>query len=164
MWLKFRVSSFIVGLFAIVFVTPYMLYKGICTSKYGVFCNKDKLIGRVPILNVIKAEHLYTGKFSKIGAVTILFLLTLVVRIVTIITLADVVVQLISIIFLLLAIVLLYVANAVFVFIILNDAVVVSIGMRIFLSLFYPVGQWYIGNYLPAIVSYYKRERDAFNG
>ena len=77
-------TGFMLGMFFLIFYTPYLYCKGIFTMEYGTISLKDKITCMLPIINVCKAEHLYTGKVSKVGLSSIVFTFTVILRFVAI--------------------------------------------------------------------------------
>ena len=57
-------TGFVIGMLAMLFFTPAQYMKGIMQMSYGKLTVKDKVMCYIPIYNVVKAESLYTGKFS----------------------------------------------------------------------------------------------------
>lgn len=155
--------GFMLGFFCMMFVTPCIFARGIFKIEYDVLATSDKVISLVPILNVIKAEKLYTGKFSKTGLAAILLVVTFIVRLIIVFTLPSVyTAQLITIVLFILSIILVYVANVYIVFLVLNDADTMGLFGKIVFSAIFPLGQYYIGTYLPTVMKHFSKEEDTF--
>ena len=156
-------TSFMLGLFFMIFVTPCIFARGIFKIEYDVLAMSDKIVSAIPILNVIKAERLYTGKVSKTGVAAVFLVVAFIVRLVTVFVFPSVyIVQLITIVLLILSTTLVYVSNVFVVFLILNDADVFGVGCKIAFSIIFPIGQYYIGTYLPTVLKNFNKEEDTF--
>lgn len=155
--------AFLIGLFSLIFVTPYFFSRGIYTLEYGTITGLDKLVCAIPILNIIKSEKLYTGKFSKVGLSTIIFVVSVLVRLLAVFTFTDnFYIQITTVLFFAISIVLSYFMNVLLVYRVLNDAGTVGFIGKMLYSLSFPIGQYYIGSYLPTTVKNFKKEEDTF--
>ena len=152
----------IVGVLAMLFFTPYKMAVGI-TSLGGKPSMGDKLIGLIPIVNIARAEKDYYGK---IGLCTISFL-TMIAGFAFRVwawwfhynnaTLGT-----ISIIVMWVVILFYYVANAKFVFNVINDAEALS-GSKLFIcTVIYPFGQYFIGAALAGTIKHNMEQEAAF--
>lgn len=161
MW-DFVVAFAAVGVLALLFYTPKKLYEGVMLMQYGSVPAEERFKMWIPVYNVVKAENIYKGgRHCFILPSYIAIVVTILVRVVTIsIGIESFVLELAEVVFVLLAILLAYVANAVLVWSIMHDAGCVSLVMLVVYTLIYPIGQDYIGKFLPANVeSIMKKDR-----
>jgi hypothetical protein len=122
-----------------------------------------KILAMVPIVNVCVAERMYYGRLSRVGIMTGGMIGLLMARF-AVIFLAPTVswIQIVTTILLLAAVMICFAGNAILVFSILNDADVFGLGKKLVYSLFFPIGQYYIGAYLPNVVSKIKDTEEVF--
>lgn len=142
----------LVGLFAMLFFTPYTLCKGIHILAYDSIDTKDKLMCMIPVVNIFRGEVLYTGKAPTVGISTVAFFVLFLLRVVEAFAGAGTTIANITIILLVISMLALYVTNFILVFRILKEADVTGFGAIIVFSLLYPIGQYYIGNLLPRVL------------
>ena len=157
------VTGFFVGLIAMLFITPAKYAQGIFKLEYGELSLADKVKSWIPIYNITKSELLYTGKFSLILVSTITFLVSLGIRFACVFLAPSVLpVQLASILLLFIMFLFWYGSNFYAVFIVLNDSGTASILACILRSLFFPLGQYYIGTYLATVMKNYAKKEAVF--
>lgn len=155
-------AFFIVGVLGVMFYTPSQMYKGVYTLEYGSLTSADRLKKWIPIYNVIKAERTYLGKMGFVGLAYLILFLFLLVRIVVIfVATGNLSANHISTIALQVSGGLWLISQMVCVGRILKDADV-GVGKMIFYSLLFPLGQDYIGKYLPAFVEAAIKEDKTF--
>ena len=157
------VTGFFVGLIAMLFITPARYAQGIFKLEYGELSPADKVKSWIPLYNITKSESLYTGKFSLILVSTIAFLVSLGIRFTCVFLAPSVLpVQLVSILLLFIMLLFWYGSNFYAVFIVLNDSGTASILSCIMRSLFFPLGQYYIGTYLATVMKNYAKKEAVF--
>ena len=153
-------TGFIIGMLAMLFFTPAQYMKGIMQMSYGKLTVKDKVVCYIPIYNVVKAESLYTGKFSIVLIAILSVMAFTSLRLVVVFTLPAVTfIQYISVIVFLLSLVFYYGANVYAVFIVVHDAAIKGCMFR---SILFPLGQYYIGNHMNVVVKNTIREERTF--
>ncbi|MCI9050357.1 MAG: hypothetical protein HFI05_00295 [Lachnospiraceae bacterium] len=156
-------TGFMLGMFFLIFYTPYLYCKGIFTMEYGTISLKDKITCMLPIINVCKAEHLYTGKVSKVGLSSIVFTFTVILRFVAIYFFTEnAILQIITTTIFLVAFLISYIMNVIVIFQILNDSNCFSLSKVLFYSLLFPLGQYYVGKFLPTIIMNIKEVKETF--
>lgn len=157
------VTGFFVGLIAMIFVTPAKYTQGIFKLEYGELSPADKIKSWIPLYNVTRSESLYTGKFSLILISTIAFFVSFGVRFACVFLAPSVLpVQIASVLFLFITFLFWYGSNFYAVFIVLNDSGTASILSCIMRSLFFPLGQYYIGTYLATVMKNYAKKEAVF--
>ena len=152
----------LVGVLAMAFYTPYILCKGIHILAYESIDLKDKVLYFIPIFNVIKGERLYTGKLPTVGIATIAFIVLFLLRLAEAFIGVPNTLALVTIVLLMIALLAMYVTNFILVFRILKDADVNGIGTIAVLSFFYPLGQYYIGTWLPRVLKNSLKDEQTF--
>lgn len=162
---EFVAAFFILGCLGILLYTPSKFNKGIKLSEYGELTGKDKLLSWIPIYNMVSAERVYTGRGASFLVTFISLILAVALRVIVVLTVIDVfLLNVVSTLLCLAAFVAFLLANMRLVYIVLRDAGCMGFMQRLLYSIIYPIGQNYIGNYLPAILSAMLKEEDAFNG
>lgn len=143
---------FFVGIIAIIFYTPHQMYCGIKRIQYGTLSLKEKFISWIPVYNVINAEHSYLGS-NKVLINSICIVVSLVFRFIVIFKFTENrILNILTVIFLLVSLIAWFLVNIIFVYIVLGDTDYISLVKRIYYSIFFPLGQNFIGNYLPTII------------
>jgi len=146
---------FPIGILAFLFYTPKKFYEGIMLMQYGDVPQEERVKMWIPIYNVIKAENLYRGGrgcFVKWGYV--LLVVAMIMEGVVLISGTEVMaVVLVAAIVMDAAIVLWCLANILLVGSVLHVSDCVSLPMLVIMSLIFPLGQDYIGKFLPAKIS-----------
>lgn len=161
---KFVVIFFVIGLVFALFIAPVYFMRGVLTLEYGELSKRDKLLSLVPVLNVGIAETTYTGKkVSFIVLFTVMSVLTFISRFLLVgFMVTSVFVHYISIIGFFLSVILMYLANVVLVYKIINDAGTKSIVASVLNALLFPLGQYYIGTTLNSEVKWLMKQEDTF--
>lgn len=163
----FKMTSFILGFFfvgviAIIFYTPHQMCCGIKQLQYGTLSSKEKLTSWIPFYNIVSAERGYFGN-SKILITSICMIISLVLRFTIVFQFTqNKVLNIITVLFVLVSLIGVFLSNILFVYRVLWDAGCVSIIKRIFYSIFFPLGQNFIGNYLPVLVEKELKEEETF--
>lgn len=160
---NFLLGCFIVGLIAMCFVTPASYAKGINELDGEELSRIDKLKCWIPIYNMIKAEVQYTGERSKILLSYIVFLIALALRLLVVFVVYGFYpLQIISLVLLLFSLAVMYIVQCYVVFIVIHNAEVMGIVKTLALSIVYPLGQYYIGAFLPVAYKNLSREEETF--
>ncbi len=158
---RFWALGIIFGLFAVVLYAPMQMYQGIHEMQ---FSTRDKSVKAwIPIYNMISAEMSYSGRASTIALSYVLVAIAVIFRIVvgkmsepsTGIVTATVIVLWISFLAF-------YLTNVIFVFVVLHDSECMSLFSTILLSLVFPLGQDYIGKYLPKRIKSFMVKESTF--
>lgn len=153
-------TGFLVGILAMLFYTPAKFMQGICKLSYGDLTAKEKVMSYIPFYNVIKAEHIYTGRMSSIGIASVAVVIAFIARFGAIFYLTDNRnMQIVTILFVLCALMAWYLCNAITVFMVLHDA---SLPGYIWRSILFPFGQFYIGSYMNAVIKNMEKEEGTF--
>lgn len=164
MWWSLVIVLVIVGVLGLVIYTPKKLYEGVMLMQYGAVPEEERFRAWIPVYNVVKAEKIYKGNHHCfILPCYLALVVAIAIRIVTIFVVKEsMIVALVSAGFVLFTILLAYVANATLVWSIMHDAGCVGFAMQIVYTLVYPLGQDYIGKFLPANVAYAMKKRKTF--
>lgn len=152
----------LLGIFFMLFLTPYTLSKGIWIINYEDIIFQDKVRCAIPIYNMFQAQRMYTGGVPWIFISTMVTIVIFVVRLVEVTLPTPETVAMITIVLLVIAIVATYILNAAFVFQILHDSDVVGFPSMILMTILFPLGQYYIGNFLPRVIKSAVKEENTF--
>lgn len=157
------VGCFLVGLVAMLFVTPAVYAKGIKELDEEELTKGERLKCWIPIYNMIKAEKQYTGTTSKILLSYVIFLIALALRLLVVFVVYEfIAIQVISIILLLVSVLVMYIVQCYVVFLVLHDSDTMGLFKAIMLSVFYPLGQYYVGAFLPVARKNLVKEKETF--
>lgn len=147
---NFVLSGLIVGVLLIIFYVPYLLAKGLTQ-----ICYDKKLTGSqqvkcmIPVYNVFYADKTYWGKLALPSISFILVVLVIILRVVLWLFLYDnAFATQASIILLWAILVAWWGCNSFNSFMIMTDSTVVPAGKALLFSIIFPLGYFYIGNYL----------------
>ena len=155
--------SFVMGILVSIFWTPIKFVKGVAMIVYGEVTSSERVKAVVPFYNVAHAESMYTGRASSIMISTIFFLVSVFFRFIVLTILYDnQMLQFISVAVLVIGLAAMYISNVIIIFLVLKDSGAVSLGHMILYSLIFPLGQNYIGVYLPAIIHCSLKEEETF--
>lgn len=149
------------GIFVSLFITPAIYAKGVKLIIGEELDATDKLKCWIPVYNVAKAEAMYTGRKSFI---LITFVATCVSAILSMLvggTANELLIRGASFL-LFVSLIGVYAAHVYSVFLVIYDTGVVNIVQNILLAVFYPIGQYYIGSFLPNVVKNVEKESDIF--
>ena len=153
----------VIGLFAIVFYCPYLFSKGICLMEYGWFSRDDKIKSMIPLYNVIHGEKVYTGKFPITGLSFVILVVSLILRFIVIFTMPEnVTVNSFTAMLFIICTFFYMISHMILVFRVLNDSGVVGIIKKIFLTIIFPMGMYYIGVFLPPAVADSMKDEETF--
>lgn len=157
------IIGFILGVLVMIFWTPVSLARGVSLMESEDITKKEMIINCIPIINICRAESKYTGGISWITVSNIAFIVTLGLRIACAFTLPNVyILQIITIFLFIVSLVFFFGANMRLVWMILTDVDATELGAKIWMSIIFPIGQYYIGNFLPMIVKNLSKEEEVF--
>lgn len=158
-------SALVIGFIVMVAWTPAMMNMGIKKIENGYLSAGDRVLSFIPIYNCAKAESISTGRISFIAITDVLFLMACIFRFITYKLQPEVNgLDYVSAIILVITLLLAYLANGIIVYKILTTLSELNIFQRIFFSLIFPLGQWFIGAMLPTIVKRLERESSKYGG
>lgn len=159
---ELELSGIIVGLAAMLFFTPFCMAKGI-SKMDGEMTMSEYVLCAIPLFNIIRAEIKYHGRIHVCTISLITFIIGIVQRILLWYYMYNnYAANVISNVVFWLAVAFFFVANMIFVFIVIHDAQAVT-GFKLFLLSFgYPFGQYYVGNYLANVVRHMKEKEATF--
>lgn len=154
----------LIALLIMLFWTPYLMARGV-ESLGGPVDTGEKIKCMIPVYNILRAEKNYYGGIKFCGISTILFVALTVFKLVTWLFIhANGPLNFISSILWILSILIVYIANCIFVFTVIKDSGVVE-GFRLVLfTIIYPVGQYYIGTQIAGAILNAQKEAEAFRG
>jgi len=154
-------ACFIIGCLAAVLYTPHKLFLGVKLINEGRVLLPMKLASWIPVYNTIASEKEYKGNCRSLAVAYASLASAIILRIVSVKVAPDAAFFAVSTVVLLYAtIVYFYASNAVFVFQILHESDCLPLWAVIVMAVLTPIGQEYIGSYLPAkIASVLKEER-----
>ena len=155
-------AAFLLGIFFMMFVTPAVFAKGVFLIDHGELDNSDKVKMWIPIYNVVKAESMYTGRVSFVGIGILVLFITTVIRVLAATFAEAYVVHILTIILFLLGIVFYYAVNVYIVFVVINDSDTKGLLGKVIYSLIFPLGQYFIGNFLPNEMKHLAKEESVF--
>lgn len=161
----FVLSGLIIGVLVMLFFTPAMMAKGISKIQYGDDeTGVSKILNWIPIVNLVRAEKIYYGKFHIVSIATIVFLIMFPVRIlVWRYMYSNTTLGLITYFGLFIAAGFFIVANIIFVFNVLHDVDVMRGAKLLIFAIAYPFGQYWIGAYLNNVLRHISNEKETFN-
>lgn len=161
---SFILTGMCLGMIFMMFWTPYLMAKGIQKLDTGYDLSfGEKALCFIPIINIIRAEKVYFGQYRLCLGSTILFYLSLIARILTATFMNDAVtICTISVVVFVIAFIFLYGVNVWFVYKILDDSDIMSKGKAMMFSIIYPLGQYYIGNYIVNVISHKEKKMETF--
>lgn len=157
----FMMSGLIVGILAILFLTPYMMACGISKMEDDLTIT-ERLLCAIPIFNIIRAERKYYGGFRFVTYSTAYLVVIFLVRVWFIVINSTPIPTLgqITVILMWVGILAFVVANMIFVFTVIHDADAVRGVKLVLLTVFYMFGQYYIGTMLANVIRH-MQEREA---
>lgn len=142
------------------FWTPYKLAKGIEEIRYEEKISfGEKILCFIPIFNVCRAEKRFLNKIGIVTISIIVLILSAVWRFVSGHFLAETnqMLAITGVYAILIAFAFYWIANCIFVFQVINATHGMSGWKMILFTVFYPLGQFYIGDFLRTVV---KNRRD----
>lgn len=162
MIIQLFVAFLIVGILCILFYVPTVFSRSIMLMQYDKLPLKEQLISFIPAVNVVWAEHIYTGKMSVNMLADIAFVIAWIGRLTARATMRGTIFSTVSTIVLLLSFVALWFANAFLVFIILHDSEVKTTFRCVMYAIFFTLGQHYISVYMQAEIRALEKRRETF--
>lgn len=155
-------SGIVVGLLAMLFWTPQLMFKGV--YKLGDdYSGGNKVLSWIPILNICMAEKKYYGKLSVCTGSIISLFVGIGARVACWWFLYDnKVVALASTILFWIVILFYFIANIIFVYNVIHDAEAVTGFKLLLLVVFYPFGQYYVGQFLGNVLRHAKNREETF--
>ena len=160
----FTASGLVIGVLAMLFFTPGMFCKGILTISNEELTGGQKVLCFIPIVNIFKTEKEYWGKLWLISYSIIVMVLSIIAKFATWYFMhSNVTLNLVTTILVLVAVAFMFIANAIGVWTIIRDTDATSTGKAIFFSVLFPIGQYFVGSYVPTIVSKSQNKEATFN-
>lgn len=159
---ELELSGLVVGLIAMLFVTPFYMAKGISKME-GDLTATEYILCAIPVFNIIRAEIKYWGHIKFCTISWILLIVGVVQRVLLWrFMYQNVTAGTISIIIFWAVIAFYFIANMLFVFSVINDARAIT-GFKLFLiTVGYPFGQYYIGTMLANVVRHMQEKEATF--
>lgn len=147
------------------FWTPHKMSLGILRYITGGSPTTAEKIGTfIPGYNMLMAEINYFGKVYLHTYASILFIIATLLRLISVFRFPDnVILYRVTVIFFIVAFILLIISNIIFVFTVLRDTEAMSTGKTILFSLFYPFGQYFIGDFLYTVLVNRDRVAETFD-
>jgi len=162
-FLGLLICSVAMGILASIFWTPIKFVKGVAMIIYGEVTSSERVKAVVPFYNVAHAESMYTGRVSSVLISTVFFLASVFFRFIVLTVLYDnQILQFASVAILVIGLAAIYLSNVIIIFLVLKDSRAVPLGLTILYSLIFPLGQNYIGVYLPAVIHCSLKEEETF--
>ena len=159
---EFALSMLLVGVAVILFYTPYLLAKGVISLDHEPDIG-EKALCIIPIYNVIKAEKTYFGKLWIVTYATIFVIFTTVLRVVVWRFMYDNAgLSQLSIILFIVGFIVFYAANAILAFTIMHDAACVETLTIVAGTILFPLGYFYIGQFLANVIRNNNAKEDTF--
>ncbi len=156
-------TAFICGILAMVFWTPATFARGIFTMEYAELSGREKVVTKIPVVNVIMAEHIYTGRISMVGIGTAAVIVMFCVRFLCVFLFPSAyVLQLVTVVLFLVSVVGFMLTNMILIWMVLTDTDVTSFFTKVALAVVFPLGQYYVGNFLPTVIKNMGKEEETF--
>lgn len=157
----FMMSGLIVGVFAILFVTPYFMACGISKME-GDLTIGERVQCAIPIFNLIRAERKYFGGFRFVTYSTAYLVFIFLIRVwfILINSTPSPTIGQVTVILMWIGLLAFIISNMIFVFTVIHDADAVRGVKLILLTVFYMFGQYYIGTMLANVIRH-MQEREA---
>lgn len=159
---ELMLSGLVVGILAIIFWTPYLMAKGVCTLD-GEFGIKERILSFIPLFNMAYAEKKYYGKCPKTIFAYVFVIAAFVFRVWSwYFNYENHTLAMVSTVILWISLASYFVVNMIMVFNIINDAQAMT-GLKLILfTVAYPFGQYYIGAYLINVINHMKKQEATF--
>lgn len=156
-------TAFMLGIFVMVFWTPATFARGIMVLDHEQLTSSEKVLTKIPLLNVIMAEKIYRGKASLVGISTVSLIALLGVRLLCVFMFPSVgILQLLTVTLFLLSLAASLITNIVLIWTVLTDTDATSFTTKLLLSVAFPLGQYYVGNFLPTVIKNLGKEEETF--
>lgn len=156
-------SGLIIGVLAMLFFTPYCMAIGISKLEDEPTMT-EKILCMIPIFNICRAEKKYYGSIRLASIGSIFVTVMIIVRVVFIlgVSVTNPLVGNVTLALLWVSLALYIISQMVFVYGVVNDSGCVTTGKRILMSVFYPFGQYYVGNYLSNVMRHMQEKQETF--
>jgi hypothetical protein len=162
-YLRFFYAFFVVGLAGLLFYTPAVFSKGILQIDHEDLTQREKVLTKIPLINVAMTERLYTGRVSSVLISTVALIVSFVVRLIAIRYATGLVaIQYITVIFFVVSLIAMLVSNMVIVFMVINDANTKSLSSTLLYAAIFPLGQVYVGYFLSRELKNIMRQEATF--
>lgn len=151
------------GVIFMVFWTPFLMAKGIQKLEVERLSVGETIMCLIPLFNIIRAEKMFYGKIGLCFWGIVLSIVGTVVRVAAIIVNREnVILYYITLAIFIIGFLVAYISNVRFVYTVIKKSNALTTGKRWLFSLLYPMGQWFIGNYLANILKNQKKIKDVF--
>lgn len=142
-------TGFTIGILYFLLVAPYLLAKGMFTLEYGECAGSDKIKCMIPFYNLFIAERLYSGRFPIICVSSLFAFIFMLVRIVIMfVAPANITLTIIVLILFVLFTAIFWISSSVLVYRLIDNTEAVYGAKKVFSIILFPLGEFYIGNYL----------------
>lgn len=156
------IAFLIIGLICIFFYVPAVFSTSIAKMQYDNLSLKEILLTKIPVVNVIFAEFLYTGKAIFSISSDILFIITFTLRYFVKDLAPGTSISTLTIILFLVSVIAVWAANSYLVFIIIHDADIKSLTFCILSAVFFTIGQHYISTYMVTEIKNLEKNKETF--
>lgn len=151
------------GVIFMIFWTPFLMAKGIQQLEVERLSVGETVMCLIPLFNIIRAEKMFYGKIGLCFWGIILSIVGIVARVAAImINRENVILFYITLALFIIGFLVAYISNVRFVYTVIKKSNALTTGKRWLFSLIYPMGQWFIGNYLANILKNQKKIKDVF--
>jgi hypothetical protein len=155
--------SFLIGVIFILFGAPFQYAKGVMKLAYKEAYTSDKVKCMVPVYNMFFYERLYDGGAPLVGLADVLFIVLLGVRLLVVFLASDLLLwNIITTVLVVLSALFWYIANFRATFKVIHDADTKGMISTIIYSFFFPIGQFYIGNFVDIETKNRRNRGDTF--
>lgn len=155
-------TGFTIGILYFLLVAPYLLAKGMYLLEMGYIDASDKFRCMIPIYNLYLAEKLYHGGFPKIALSGFLALVTFMVRIIIMfVAPANVVLAMVVLAIFVVSLLVFWVTSSILVYKLIDKTTAVYGAKKFFSVLLFPLGEFYIGNYLSIAINNDLKSKEA---
>lgn len=151
------------GVIFMVFWTPFLMAKGIQKLEVERLSVGETVMCLIPLFNIIRAEKMFYGKIGLCFWGIVLSIVGIVARVAAImVNRENVILYYITLALFIIGFLVAYISNVRFVYTVIKKSNALTTGKRWLFSLIYPMGQWFIGNYLANILKNQKKIKDVF--
>ena len=151
------------GVIFMVFWTPFLMARGIQKLEVERLSVGETVMCLIPLFNIIRAEKMFYGKIGLCFWGIVLSIVGIVARVAAImVNRENVILYYITLALFIIGFLVAYISNVRFVYTVIKKSNALTTGKRWLFSLLYPMGQWFIGNYLASILKNQKKIKDVF--
>lgn len=151
------------GVIFMVFWTPFLMAKGIQKLEVERLSVGETIMCLIPLFNIIRAEKMFYGKIGLCFWGIVLSIVGVVARVAAImVNRENAILYYITLALFIIGFLVAYISNVRFVYTVIKKSNALTTGKRWLFSLLYPMGQWFIGNYLANILKNQKKIKDVF--